>query len=360
MILKCKSPKKNQINSFKNTDLFLQKLFFMKSVALYVIFLLILLFSACKKKEYLFISGNTMGTSYHIKYYSSEKLVLHSEIDSVLKAVNQSLSTYIQSSVISKFNQSSDSVEVDSFFKYVFLLAKEVWKKSDGAFDPTVMPLVNAFGFGFEKIDSVSKSAVDSLKQFVGFENVRLKGNYCVKTMPGLMLDFSAIAKGFGVDCVALFLESKNVINYMVEIGGEVRVKGKNPKGKYWQIAIEKPAENTLPGEVYDTVFPLKNYSLATSGNYRNFYIKDGVKYAHTIDPKTGYPVFNDLLSASVFYKNCTEADAWATAFMVLGKDKSVKVLKKNPEIAVFFICKNENNTETYFSSENLKKITAD
>ncbi|HPD66146.1 MAG TPA: FAD:protein FMN transferase [Bacteroidia bacterium] len=323
-----------------------------------VLFLLFpLMLSSCSKKEYTFLEGETMGTIYHIKYYSPEGINLKQSIDSLLNSVNLSLSTYIPESVISKVNQANDSVQVDDMFRLVFQKSKEVWEASSGAFDPTVMPLVNAWGFGFSKMNNVDSNLIDSLLQYVGFEKVKLHGNRLIKSNPYIMLDFSAIAKGFGVDCVAELLESYHISDYMVEIGGEVRVSGLNPKGSKWNIAIEKPVENQTPDQMIDTIFAVTGLSLATSGNYRNFYYKDGVKYAHTINPKTGFPAFNDLLSASVIAEKCIEADAWATAFMVMGKEKSLNILKTQPNLAVFFIYKDENNKEKFYSSENLSKF---
>jgi len=323
-----------------------------------VLFLLFpLMLSSCSKKEYTFLEGETMGTIYHIKYYSPEGINLKQSIDSLLNSVNLSLSTYIPESVISKVNQANDSVQVDDMFRLVFQKSKEVWEASSGAFDPTVMPLVNAWGFGFSKMNNVDSNLIDSLLQYVGFEKVKLHGNWLIKSNPYIMLDFSAIAKGFGVDCVAELLESYHISDYMVEIGGEVRVSGLNPKGSKWNIAIEKPVENQTPDQMIDTIFAVTGLSLATSGNYRNFYYKDGVKYAHTINPKTGFPAFNDLLSASVIAEKCIEADAWATAFMVMGKEKSLNILKTQPNLAVFFIYKDENNKEKFYSSENLSKF---
>ncbi|NLJ08344.1 MAG: FAD:protein FMN transferase [Sphingobacteriales bacterium] len=323
-----------------------------------VLFLLFpLMLSSCSKKEYTFLEGETMGTIYHIKYYSPEGINLKQSIDSLLNSVNLSLSTYIPESVISKVNQANDSVLVDEMFRLVFQKSKEVWEASSGAFDPTVMPLVNAWGFGFSKMNNVDSNLIDSLLQYVGFEKVKLHGNRLIKSNPYIMLDFSAIAKGFGVDCVAELLQSYHISDYMVEIGGEVRVSGLNPKGNKWNIAIEKPVENQTPDQMIDTIFAVTGLSLATSGNYRNFYYKDGVKYAHTINPKTGFPAFNDLLSASVIAEKCIEADAWATAFMVMGKEKSLNILKNQPNLAVFFIYKDENNKERFYSSENLSKF---
>lgn len=319
---------------------------------------LIFLFPGCYEEKYFYHEGETMGTFYHIKYYSYNDENYARHIDSILNLVNLTFSTYNPESVVSRFNRSADSAEVTEMFKTVFFKSSEIWLKSAGAFDPTVMPLVNAWGFGFEKINNVDSFLIDSLLNYIGLNQLRLNGNWLIKNKPGIMLDFSAIAKGFGVDCVAEFLESKNVRSYMVEIGGEVRVRGLKPGKEKWRIAIEKPIENLLQSQVYDTVLEITDIAMATSGNYRNFYYKDGVKYAHTINPHTGFPAFNDLLSASVLAKTCMEADAWATAFMVMGMKNSLEILKTEPELAVFFIYNDEHKKEKFYSSKNLRKIT--
>ncbi|MBC8342911.1 MAG: FAD:protein FMN transferase [Bacteroidetes bacterium] len=302
-----------------------------------------------------------MGTFYQIKFETEAMDGLKNSIDSLLLVVNNSLSTYIPESTISRLNQSSQSIEVDPFFEQVFIAAKEVFRQTHGAFDPTVMPLVNAWGFGFDTLSYVDSAVIDSLMNFVGFDKVHLRDGKVFKDNPYIMLDFSAIAKGFGVDVIAAFLESKGIANYMVEIGGEVRVKGKNPKKSDWQIAIEKPVDNKSWIQDYELVLSLSDNSTATSGNYRNFYFRNGNKIAHTIDPKAGYPIFNDLLSATVIHKKCMVADAYATAFMVLGKEKSVDIAEKNDELWVYLMDREQEINSDYCSEElkpRLRKIT--
>lgn len=311
--------------------------------------------TSCSAPYFHFLEGETMGTFYHIKYQASEKDIFAKEIDSLLLTINNSLSTYIPKSTIARFNALDKGVESDPYFEEVFLAAKEVFKKSGGAFDPTVMPLVNAWGFGFKDMANIDSMLIDSLKKFVAFDQVSLKNGYVSKKIPGIMLDFSAIAKGYGVDVVAKFLESKGVKNYMVEIGGEVRLKGNNPKRKKWTVGLEVPEEHLSAQQDYKVIINATNISIATSGNYRNFYYKDGIKYAHTIDPKSGYPIFNDMLSATVLHPDCMIADAYATAFMVLGKEKSLEIVKKNPELMVYFVYKNEKGEEKAWYSEKIK-----
>ena len=282
--------------------------------------------------------GAVFGTLYHLSYQSSEDL--QGEVEAALKDVDQSLSMFNQQSIISRVNRGED-VEVDSLFKRVFLLSRQVSEATDGAFDITVAPLVNAWGFGFKNGSLPDSATVDSLRALVGWQRVALTSeNRIHKEDAGIILDCSAVAKGFGVDVVADLLRSKGIENFMVEIGGEVVVSGKNPKGEAWHIGVNKPDDDpTSSNRELETVLTLDNQALATSGNYRNFYVTDeGRRVAHTIDPHTGYPVQHSLLSATVLAPNCATADAFATAFMVLGIDRAKEVLVRHPELEVYFI----------------------
>ena len=310
---------------------------------------------SCSNTCFHHIEGRTMGTTYNIKYKADKSHIWAKEIDSILKEVNNSLSTYIPASTISRFNFSDEAVKADAFFEEVFLAAKEVYELTDGAFDPTVMPLVNAWGFGFEDMANVDSSLIDSLLQFTSFSKVQMEGKWVTKEKPGIMLDFAAIAKGYGVDIIADFFESKAVKNYMVEIGGEVRVKGRNHEKKNWVIGLEIAEETISREQHYKAIIHLSDKSIATSGNYRNFYYKDGLKYAHTIDPKNGYPALNDMLSATVIHKSCMMADALATAFMVMGKEKALALAGKQKDIMVYFVYRDEKGKESVFYSEKLK-----
>ncbi len=294
-----------------------------------------------------------MGTTYHIQYNSDMQEDLSDEIHHLLKEFNQSVSTYIPESAISRFNRSNRGIVVDSFMKKVFLKSREINELTKGAFDPTVMPLVNAWGFGFENYSHVDSQMIDSLKQFVGMDKVFLKDDSLIKVMPGVMLDFSAIAKGYGVDLIANLLENHHIHNYMVEIGGEVRVKGKNSRGNLWRVGIEKPLEGERE---IDKVLEITNIAVATSGNYRNFYYKNGKRYAHTIDPSTGYPVQHSVLSATVLALDCMTADALATAIMVLGKNNAM-YLDSLDSVSLFLILDNHGKYDYYISSEISNKI---
>ena len=311
--------------------------------------------------------GAVFGTFYHITYQSSS--VLQQGIDSTLQAVDNSLSPFNEHSVISAINNNTD-MSVDPMFAEVFKLSMKVATATGGAFDITVAPLVNLWGFGFKNMDNVSDEKVDSLLEYVGLDKVRLVSEkkdtaraFCYqiqKDNPQTMLDCSAIAKGYGVDAVGKYLESRGVENYMVEIGGEVRVRGVNPKGNLWKIGINKPNDD-LQGISTDIeeVLQVTQLSMATSGNYRNFYEKDGKKYAHTIDPRTGRPVQHNILSSTVLAQDCATADAYATAFMVLGMDDAQKVLAEHPELMAFFIYADKDGNISNWYSEGLKNLIA-
>lgn len=321
----------------------------MKNV--YILIVIAVLLGACSHQPvYHFIEGQTMGTTYHIKYKALKEENYKDKIDSVLKQVNQSMSTYIPDSKISEFNQSERGIVPDTMFLNVFKKAKIVYSESDGAFDPTVMPLVNAWGFGFEKKAEIDSGLVDSLLTLINFNAVYQKNDSIVKDDSRISLDFSAIAKGFGVDVVAGLLEHLGVSDYMVEIGGELKLKGKNPNGEPWSVGVERPNENERE---LNAKLSLSNIAMATSGNYRNFYYQDGKRFAHTIDPKSGYPVQHQLLSATVISASCAMSDAFATSFMVLGLERAKKVATRN-ELLVYFIYENENGEWAYYASPEL------
>jgi thiamine biosynthesis lipoprotein len=261
-------------------------------------------------------------------------------VEEVLQQVDNEYSMFNEESTVSKFNH-NQPVSLSPMFLRVFRQAQEVSAETDGAFDVTVAPLVNAWGFGFKQQQMPSSAQVDSLLQLVGMRKLKYdeqKGTI-EKSLPGMMLDFSAIAKGFGVDMVAQLLRQRGVQNFMVEIGGEVVAHGISPNRVPWRIGVTKPTDDSLStkGEL-QTVLNVTDMAMATSGNYRNFYYKGGRKYAHTIDPRSGYPVQHSLLSATVLAKDCATADAYATSFMVLGIDGAKAVLERHPELMAYFI----------------------
>lgn len=296
--------------------------------------------AAWKSTELIKNEGAVFGTFYHLTYRSTTDL--QASIDSVLALVDSSLSPFNKKSIITAINENT-SMKTDDRFRQVFTLAHHVYESTGGAFDITVAPLVNAWGFGFKEGRNPNDEQIDSLRQFVGFDKVQLQGDSIVKADPRLMLDCSAIAKGYGVDAVALFLESRNVLDYMVEIGGEIRTHGLNPQGAAWHIGVNKPVDDSLSvnGDIQQ-ILEVGNIAMATSGNYRNFRTENGEKIAHTIDPRTGRPVQRSILSATVLAPDCATADAYATAFMVLGLDEAQQILTRHPKLQAYFICADE------------------
>lgn len=303
-----------------------------------------------KQAPYQTDQGIVFGTIYKITYQSEENL--RDEIEAELKKVDNSLSPFNKASVITHINENTD-LTADSLFTEVFLLAKQISQETHGAFDITVAPLVNAWGFGFKNAAQVDSIMIDSLHQFVGIDKVELIDGKVVKKDPRLMLDCSAIAKGYGVDCVARLLDSKGIRNYMINIGGELVMKGENPKMETWSIGVNKPIDDSLSvNQEIQAVLKLTNVGLATSGNYRNFYYKGGKKYAHTIDPRTGYPIQHNILSATVVAPDCATADAYATSFMVLGLDSAKQICNAHPELDAYFIyTTDKGNTEIYYTT---------
>lgn len=302
-------------------------------------------------------SGKVFGTTYNITYQYKDDL--HSEILAELQKVDASLSMFNEQSTIAAVNR-NESITVDPLFKEVFLLAQSISKDTDGAFDITVAPLVNAWGFGFKQGTEPTKATIDSLMRNIGYQTVTLEGKgtqHIVKQHPETMLDCSAIAKGFGCDIVARYFRDKGVENYMIEVGGEIVVKGHNDKRNEWRVGITKPTDDSLSvsNELQD-VIEITDRAMATSGNYRNFYYKGGKKYAHTIDPKTGYPVQHSILSATVFAPSCAKADAYATSFMVMGLDKAKEVLERHNELWGYFIYADENGQNQVYMSKAIER----
>ena len=298
------------------------------------------------------------GTTYHITYQCDSDLT--QSIKTELLKVDASLSPFNKESVITAINENKD-VSPDEMFKEVFSLAMDISKETDGAFDITVAPLVNAWGFGFKNGSQPSHHQVDSLLQLVGYKKVSMADGKVKKQDPRIMLDCSAIAKGYGTDRVARLLRNRGVQNYMVEIGGEVVTSGVNPERLPWKIGVTKPTDDSLnTGHELQTILNLTDKAMATSGNYRNFYYKGGKKFAHTIDPKTGYPVQHSILSATVIAKSCAVADAYATSFMVMGLDKARQVLERHPELMAYFIYSDENGEMAVWFSPSLRDKIAE
>ena len=298
-------------------------------------------------------TGFVFGTVYNITYQHDKNL--KDSIEAELRKVDFSLSPFNKQSIIAKINR-NESVEADKMFADVFNLARQISIETGGAFDITVAPLVNAWGFGFKNDTQPTKHAIDSLKRLTGYGKVSLDGTRVVKADPRMMLDCSAIAKGYACDVVAGYLRKLGVENFMVEIGGEIVTQGINDKRLPWKIGVTKPVDDSLnTSQELQTVLNVTNKAMATSGNYRNFYYKDGKKYAHTIDPATGYPVQHNILSATVLADDCATADAYATAFMVMGLDKAKAVLARHPELMAYFIYADEHGANAVWFSPTMR-----
>ena len=304
-------------------------------------------------------SGLVFGTVYNITYQHKESL--KNEIEAELRRFDGSLSPFNDTATITRINR-NEPVEADTFFTKVFRRSMEISRETDGAFDITVAPLVNAWGFGFKQGIFPDSTEVDSLLEFIGYHKVELTAEGRVaKQDPRLMLDCSAVAKGYAVDVVAQLLASRGVQNFMVDIGGEVVVHGHNPQEARWRIGINKPVDDSLSlNQELQTVLHVSEAGIATSGNYRNFYYRDGKKYAHTIDPRTGYPVQHSILSATVIAKDCMSADAYATAFMVMGLDEAVRFVEARPDLDAYFIYSDENGRTAVYQTQGMKQYLSD
>ena len=297
--------------------------------------------------------GMVFGTTYNITYQCDSDL--HASIKAELQKVDDALSPFNKHSIITAINNNED-IEVNGMFSDVFALAQKISEDTEGAFDITVAPLVNAWGFGFKSGTAPTKNNIDSLKAIIGYDKVRLEGKHVVKKDKRTMLDCSSIAKGYGSDVVARLLSSKGVQNYMVEIGGEIVTKGISQRRMPWKIGVTKPVDDSLSvNQEIQSVINVTDKAMATSGNYRNFYYKGGKKYAHTIDPHTGYPVQHNILSSTVIANDCATADAYATAFMVMGIEKAQELLKRHPEIMAYFIYAGNDGKNKTWCSESLK-----
>jgi thiamine biosynthesis lipoprotein len=288
------------------------------------------------------LQGFVFGTSYNIIYYDVG-ISFEEEIIQLFEDVNNSISTYIPTSDISRINSGDSGVIVDAYFKEIFSKSERIFKETKGYFDPTVGNLVNAWGFGPEKpLNNLDSSRVKDLMKFVGFDKVTIENNQVNKKYSETYFDFNSIGKGYGLDIIARFLESKKIKNYLIEIGGEVRVKGTKPEGKIWTVQLENP--NTDGSRSAYTYLQLTNSSMASSGNYRKFRMAPtGEKYVHTINPKTGFALESNLLAATVIAElDCADVDAYATSFMAMGLEKTVKFLEDKPHLKVVLIYVNE------------------
>ena len=325
----------------------------------FLLFLVVATFLIVRQQQtmpYQKNSGFVFGTVYNISYQYDRNL--QTDIEAVLQRVDDELSMFNKHSTVSRLNSGLNH-KLSPMFLEVFKLSSQVFNDTRGAFDPTVAPLVNAWGFGFKNEQLPTDRQVDSLLLLVGMQKVAYDAKNQRLTMerPGIMLDFSAIAKGYGVDCVARLMRDLDIRNYMIEIGGEVIVHGISPKREPWRIGVTKPVEDdSLASGELQAVLSITDRAMATSGNYRNFYYRGGRKYAHTIDPHTGHPVQHSLLSATVLARDCATADAYATAFMVMGIDKARELLDRHSGLQAYFIYTDAQGRLATWCSPSLKE----
>ncbi len=329
------------------------------SITLFTGLLVFLLVKTVRKEQpapFQYNEGEIFKTTYHIKYQYTEDL--QTAIDAELNKFDLSLSGFNPKSIVSRINNNDPAVIPDDWFKTVFREAMKVSEATDGAFDITVAPLVNAWGFGFRKSKGVTPQIIDSLRQLVGYKRVRLVNGRVIKDDPRILLDCASLSDGFASDVIAKLFNRKGIRNYMIEIGGEIILKGKNSNGKIWTIGVDKPIDNPAPtsSDLQEKV-ALTDAALSTSGNYRNFYYKGGKKYAHTIDPETGYPVRHNLLSATIVAPTCIEADAYSTACMVIGLEKSLKLVEKHPGLEGYFIYSDKKGNMAVAYSKGFEKL---
>ena len=321
---------------------------------------LVFLKSPKKTVEYIHNEGKAQGTYYSAIYQQPDGVNLQPKIDSIFNAFDLSLSTYLPTSIISRINNNDSTVTTDSCFEAMYEEARIVSEKTNGAFDITVAPLVNAWGFGFKEKDSTKFPDVKKYLPLIGYKKVKLENHKIIKQNPGIMLDASAIAQGLSADIIGRMLEKNGCQNYLIDIGGEIVCKGVNPDGKNWQIGVDKPVDDpeNANGEL-QTILSITNLGVTTSGNYRKFYYQGGKKYAHTINPATGYPVSHNLLSATVIAPNCMQADAYATAFMVVGVDSAMAICRTMPEMECYLIYSDEKGNFQVTMTDGFKKYIA-
>ncbi len=288
-------------------------------------------------------AGSAQGSTYNIKYITDEPLELQASFDSIFRAVDESMSTYMNSSLISVVNRGDTSVPVDPMFKAVLTRSIEIADETGGLFDPTVGPLVELWGFGKNVHLQIDSSRIDSTREMIGYERIVINGPE-VEIPLGFRIDFNAIAQGYTVDLLAEYLEKRGIGRYMVEVGGEVRAHGLNIRNEPWKIGVDKPSEEIDENDRFQIIIGLKDKAMATSGNYRKFWVdqETGIKYAHTIDPLTGFPARNKLLSVTLLADNCMDADAYATACMVMGTERALRFIEGKDGIEGYLIYSDE------------------
>ena len=331
----------------------------MKRLLLCVCCVLALLSSCVNQPKKIVLQGLAQGSYYAITYFDELNRDFQHEIDSIFHAVDMSVNLWVDSSIISKVNR-NENVTLDSIFIDNFRIAQKAARLSDGYFDPTISPIVAAWGFSYKSGDSLTPQLIDSLRALVDYRKIHIENGMIIKENPYMKLDFNAIAQGYTSDLIAAFLESRGIKNYLVDTGGEIMAHGNKPDGKPWIVGIEKPAENWDSEQVVQTRIALRDKGLVTSGSTRKYTERNGRRYSHCIDPKTGYPVEHNVLSATVMAENSVWADALASICMVMGMEKSLPLIESMDGVEVYYIFVNDQNELETFATEGFQKLIID
>ena len=330
----------------------------MKRIAFFIGFLALL--ASCNQgPQKMVLQGEAQGSYYAITYYDEQGRNFQQEIDSIFHAVDVSVNLWVDTSVISKVNR-NEEVTLDNIFIDNFNIAQEAARLSGGYFDPTISPIVAAWGFSYKHEDAITPQLIDSLKQLVDYRNIRIEDRKVVKANPAMTLDFNAIAQGYTSDLIASFLDSRGIKNYLVDTGGEIMARGEKPNDQPWIVGIEKPADNWDSEQVVHTRIALRDKGLVTSGSTRKYVERNGKRYSHCIDPKTGYPVEHNVLSVTVLAESSVWADALASICMVMGMEKSLPLIESMDGVEAYYIYVNEQNALETFATDGFAKLVVD
>lgn len=316
-----------------------------------------MVFASCgKQPQKVILQGEAQGSYYAITYFDEQGRNFQHEVDSIFHAVDKSVNLWVNNSVIMKVNR-NEEVTLDSIFIDNFRIAQEVAQLSEGYFDPTISPIVAAWGFSYKHGDSITPQLIDSLKQLVDYRKVHIENGKVIKENPAMTLDFNAIAQGYTSDLIAAFLDSRGITNYLVDTGGEIMARGGKPNGQPWIVGIEKPAENEDSERIVHTRIALRDKGLVTSGSTRKYVERNGKRYSHCIDPHTGYPVEHQLLSATVLAESSVWADALASICMVMGMEQSLPLIESMDGVEAYYIFVNEKGDLETFATEGFQKL---
>jgi thiamine biosynthesis lipoprotein len=331
----------------------------MRKLFIFISLVAAMFFSCSKPAAKIHFEGEAQGTYYSITYFDQQSRNFQQSIDSLLDAFNLSVSLWDDSSIISRINRNEHNVRTDTVFRDIFRISNQISEHSDGAFDVTVGKLVAAWGFHKKQGKVPDSALITELQRHIGYKTIQLESDKLIKLDTATGIDFNAIAQGYSVDMVGAFLSSKGIKNFLIDIGGEVLGNGNKADGTPWKVGIEKPTENANSDRELEATLPLADGAIATSGNYRKYYEVNGIRYSHTIDPATGYPVRHNLLSATVLAKTAAIADAWATAFMVMGHHKALHLINQHPEynLQACFIVAEPNGKHAIVMTEGLKSL---